>query len=134
VSQDNQLTNIMVHEQLHLCFIFQMSNICVVYFSYCNHFTWAKHTRGYTILKKWITKLNVMFNIIGYYHMLVIVVVNFIANKGGTNKSAMEFVISGDYLKLKIDVISLGCWTTPLVTCLQMHWISLDYLIHKEKV
>lgn len=58
----------------------------------------------------------------------------FHCHKGGTNKSAMEFVISGDYLKLKIDVISLGCWTTPLVTCLQMHWISLDYLIHKEKV
>jgi hypothetical protein len=30
--------------------------------------------------------------------------VDFITNKGGTNKSTVEFVISCDYLKIRIDV------------------------------
>lgn len=43
-----------IHDQikLHLIFMLQMWNICVVCISCCNHVTCAKHARGYTCEKK----------------------------------------------------------------------------------
>ncbi len=96
--QNNKLPKFMIQIRLQ-SFIFQMWSICVVCFLYCKHFTWAEHVKGYTSRKH-----NVLLNSIGCYYMLAIAVANFITSRGGTNKFIMEFVILGDYLKLKIDV------------------------------
>jgi hypothetical protein len=101
--QDNQLMEFMIHE-LHLCFIFQMWNICVVFISYCNNFTLAKYVRCYIFGKKWIAKLDVLLNITSCYCRLVTSMVVFITSRVVTNKFAVEFVISNYYLKQKIDV------------------------------
>jgi hypothetical protein len=49
-----------------------------------------------------ILKINDLLNNINCYCKLTIAMADFITNRGGTNKFVMEYVISGDYLKLII--------------------------------
>jgi hypothetical protein len=56
--------------------------------------------------------------------------VDFITNRGGTNKFVVEFVILGDYLKLRIDVdISL---LDNTVGYLSTYALDLNYGIHNH--
>ncbi len=48
--------------------------------------------------------LPILSNSTGRYYKLVTTMVNFITNRSGTSKFVMEFVVSCDYLKLRIDV------------------------------
>jgi hypothetical protein len=55
-------------------------------------------------------------------------VANFIISKGGTSKSTMEFVMLGDYLKLKIDAdISLLDNTTRYLSTNALDFFRLWY-------
>jgi hypothetical protein len=73
-------------------------------------------------------ELDILLNNIGCYCRLTIVVVDFITNRGGTNKSTVEFVISGDYLKLKIDVdLSLLDNTTGYLSTDALDFFKLWY-------
>jgi hypothetical protein len=132
--QDNKLPKFMIQIQLHLCFIFQMWNVCVVYFFYCNHFTWAKHVRRYTSKNK-ILELDVLLNNIGCYCRLVMA--NFTINRSGTNKYVLEFFISSDYSKRKIDVdISLLDNTTSYLSTNALDlfklWYTHNHMSHKD--
>jgi hypothetical protein len=80
-----------------------MWSICVVFFPYYKHFTWVENVKGYTFGEKKILDLDVLLNSTGCYCKLTTTAVDFITNRGGTNKSIVEFVISNDYLKLRID-------------------------------
>ncbi len=54
--------------------------------------------------------------------------VNFITIRGGTSKSVVEFIISGDYLKLRIDVdISLLDNTTEYLSTNALDFFKLWY-------
>jgi molybdenum cofactor biosynthesis enzyme len=63
--------------------------------------------------------------------------VAFITNKGGTNKSTMEFVISCDYLKIRIDVdISLldniiGYLSTNALDFFKL-WYTRNHMSQKD--
>jgi hypothetical protein len=53
---------------------------------------------------------------------------NFITNKGGTNEFVVEFIISCDYLKLRIDVdISLLDNTTNYLSTYALDFLKLWY-------
>ncbi len=61
----------------------------------------------------------------------------FITNKGGTNKFAMEFVISSDYLKLRLDVdISLLDNTSSYLFINAMDlfklWVTHNHMSQKD--
>ncbi len=85
------------------CVSYSKCEVCVVCFSYCNNFTLAKYVRGYISRKKRIAKLDVLLNITSCYCKLATSMAVFITSKGGTNKFVVEFVISSDYLKPRID-------------------------------
>jgi len=79
-------------------------------------------------LEKIIPKLDVLFNSIGCYCKLTIIVVDFISSKGGTSKYAVEFVILGDYLKPKIDAnISLLDITIGYLSTYALDFFKLWY-------
>ncbi len=117
-------------------FMFHIPNVkclCCLFF-YCNHITWAKHVRGYTSKNK-ILELDVLLNNIGCYCRLVMA--NFTINRSGTNKYVLEFFISSDYSKRKIDVdISLLDNTTSYLSTNALDlfrlWYTHNHMSHKD--
>ncbi len=87
----------------------------------------GKNARGYTFGKK-KPKARCSTQKHWFYCRLTVTVTDFITNRSGTNKSIVEFVISSDYLKLKIDVdISLLDNTTGYLTIDALDFFKLWY-------
>ncbi len=87
----------------------------------------GKNVKGYTSKKK-KPKARCSTKKHWFYCRLTTTVADFIINRSGINKSIVEFVISSDYLKLRIDVdISLLDNSIGYLTTYALDFFKLWY-------
>jgi hypothetical protein len=88
-------------------------------------------------LKKKIFELDFLFNNIGCYCRLAVVVANFIISRGGICKYVVEFVILCDYLKQRIDVYislldNIISYLSTNALDLFTLWYTHNHMSHKD--